>query len=263
MRRCVVLSCVALLVACSTSSSSSGSSPPPDPDAGDDADAAPATASEYGTIIDYQVLLTSGRISPVEGLTVTDGDQSTTTDAQGNWSLTVPLVATLSPSIAGTSKGDPYSTLFLPTATPVGTDVDRGTVVVADQSTFALEQQLLSSDSSQAIVHVGALTASSCPSVAGGTISVTSPAGAKVMYFDAQGYPSTSQTSFAALSLPNPVAVLYDVTPGANIELQVSHPTCTASALPFTSGGASFNGQVQSMAAEPGDDVSVVLIQLQ
>jgi hypothetical protein len=262
MRRCVVLSCVVLLVACS-SSGSSGSSPPPDPDAGDDADAATAIASEHGTIIDYQVLLTSGRVSPVEGLTVTDGDQSTTTDVQGNWSLTVPLGATLSPSVAGTSKGDPYSTLFLPTATPAGTDVDRGTVVVADQSTFTLEQQLLSSDSSQAIVHVGALTASSCPSVAGGTINVTSPAGAKVMYFDAQGYPSTSQTSFAALSLPNPVAVLYDVAPGADIELQVSHPTCTASALPFTSGGASFDGQVQSMAAEPGDYVSVVLIQLQ
>jgi hypothetical protein len=265
MRTSSVLPVVALIGSCSSSSApapadtadASGS----DGGTGDDA-AAPAV-TEHGSIIDYGTLLSSGSTVPVAGLTVTDGAQSTTTDAKGNWSLMVPAGASLSPSISGTTKGDPYSTLFLPTATSAGGDVDRGTIVVADQSTFQLERLILSADSTKAIVHVAATATGSCASVAGGTISVTAPAGASVVYFNAKGLPSSTATSFPQLPFPGPVAVIYDVDPGADVTFQVSHPTCTPSPAPVTNGGASFTGQVVTKAAEPGDFCSVVLTMLQ
>jgi hypothetical protein len=265
MRATTILPFVALVCSCS---SSSGSAPADTPDAsGDDAgngaETAPATFTEHGSIIDYGTLISSGKTVPVAGLTVTDGTQSATTDAQGNWSLTLPVGTTMSPSIAGTTKGDPYSTLFLPTGTSGGGDVDRGTIVVADVSTFQLERLILSADSTKAVVHVAASATGSCTSVAGGTITVTSPAGASVMYFNAKGLPATTATSFPDLPFPGPVAVIFNVDPTQNLVFQVSHPTCTTAPVPLMLGGASFPGQVVMQPAEPGDFCSVVLTQLQ
>jgi hypothetical protein len=165
MSRLPLLPVVALVLA--TACSSTSGSPAAAPDAGSDdggaqAEAAVATFTEHGSILDYGTLISSGNVVPVAGLTVTEGDQSTTTDAEGNWSFTVPVGTTLAPSIAGTTKGDPYSTLFLPQAVSGGTDVDRGIIPVADQSTFQLERLVLSNDSTKAIVHVAAYATGSC-----------------------------------------------------------------------------------------------------
>jgi hypothetical protein len=46
-------------------------------------------------------------------VTVTDGDQTATTDATGAWSLSLPTGATLAPMIVGPS----YTQLFLPADT--------------------------------------------------------------------------------------------------------------------------------------------------
>jgi hypothetical protein len=96
-----------------------------------------------------------------------------------------------------------------------------------------LEQEILSSDASNAIIHVVAFASGSCTTgVAGGALTVTPPAGSKVMYVNASGQPSASQTSFAALADGKPVADLYDVTPGAPVQLEVSHPTCKQAGRP-------------------------------
>jgi hypothetical protein len=255
---------VALLVACSSSSD------PPGQAEGDDGGGqagegggTQSTVTEHGIVYDYGTLLTSGNLVTVEGLTVTDGSQTTTTDAQGNWSLTVPLGATLAPVVTGTSKGDPYSNLILPTATGAASDLDWGNIIIPDQSTFQLERVTLGSDDSQAVVHVVVVTTGSCTSVAGGTLTVTSPPGAKVNYFDTQGYPTASQTSFVDPPVPRrPVADIYDLAPGAQIAIQVNLPTCHQVPYPATNAGGTFSGQVTTKAAEPGDNNSALVVLL-
>lgn len=255
---------LALVAGCS--SAHGAPSPGPSGAAGDDAGAdAQGTVTERGVVIDYGALLMSGQATPVHGLTVTDGARSTTTDANGRWSLTLPAGATMSAVVSGTAQGDAYSTLYLPegVADPGGV-LDRGEFVIPDSSVFQLERETLSSDPSKALVHVVAQTTGTCKSAAGGTLTVTSPAGAKVMYFDTQGYPSTSQTSFADLGAERAVADIYDVTPGVPLAVKVSHPTCHQAPYPVSvGGGAKFTGNVVTKASEPGDYNSAIVVVLQ
>jgi hypothetical protein len=113
-----------------------------------------------------------------------------------------------------------------------------------------------------ALVHVVVVPTGSCTSVAGGTLTVTSPAGAQVMYFATTGYPSTSQTSFADLHDGRPVADIYDATPGATLTVQVSHPTCTMVPFPAPYGGGTLTGVVPLAASEPGDANAAMIIVL-
>jgi hypothetical protein len=249
--------------------SSAHDAPPPDPsDAGGDdagADVQGAMATEHGVVLDYGALLTSGQATPIKGLTITEGARSTTTDANGKWSLTIPAGATLSPIVSGTVAGDPYSTLYLPDGVAdAGGDLDRGEIMMADTSVFQLERETLTSDNSKAVVHAVVQTTGTCKSAAGGTLTVTSPSGAKVMYFDVQGYPSPSQTSFADLGGQRPVADIYDVTPGVPITVQVSHPSCHQAPFPVSMGsGARLTGTVTTKASEPGDFSSAIVVVLQ
>lgn len=255
------VTCLAFLAACSSSSSGSpgnGSS------SGSSGGSSGPTITEHGIVYDYGTLLTSGNLVTVEGLTVTDGDQSTTTDAQGNWTLTVPLDGTKAPVVTGTSKGDPYSYLIFPTATAAGTNLDWGNIIIPDQSTFNLERLTLSSSDSQAVVHVVVVPTGQCTSVAGGTMTLTSPPGGKIDDFDAQGYPRAAQTAFVDPPVPRrPVADIYDVAPGAQITFTVTHPTCHMAPYPVTIGGGTFDGTVTTKAAEPGDQNSAVVMVLE
>jgi hypothetical protein len=263
-----IIASFSLLTACSSSPSSTANDTASD--GGDEgmepgAEASTgATVTEHGIVYDYGTLLANGTLAPVKGLTVTDGNQTTTTDAQGNWSLTLPMGATLAPVVNGTVQGDPYSNLMLPQATATSADVDRGNIIIPDQSTFSLERISLGSTDTDAVVHVVAATTGACTSVAGGTLTVTSPSGAKVNYFNAQGYPVASQTSMVDPPVPQrPVADIYDVPPGSPITLTVTHPTCALAPYPVTVTGGSFDGQVATKAAEPGDNNSALVILLQ
>ena len=176
----------------------------------------------------------------------------------------MPLDATMAPVITGTSKGDPYSNLLLLTATAGGSDLDWGNIITPDQSTFQLERVTLGSDDAQAVVHVVVLPTGACTSIAGGTLTVTSPPGAKVNYFDAQGYPRSSQAAFIDPPVPRrPVADIYDAAPGTEITFTVNHPSCHQAAYPVVFNGAKFNGQVATKASEPGDDNSALVVVLQ
>ena len=250
--------CLIFMAACS-----SGSSAGPGGTQGGGGTTGP-TVTEHGIVYDYGTFLSSGTLVTVEGLTVTDGDQTATTDANGNWSLTVPLGATMAPTVTGTSKGDPYSFLMFPEATAAGTDLDWGNIIIPDVSTFQLERVTLGSMDTDAVVHVVAVTSGSCTSVAGGTLTVTSPPGAQVNYFDAQGYPAATQTSMVDPPVSQrPVADIYNAAPGAQITFTVTHPTCHLAPYPVTNNGGTFSGQVTTKAAEPGDNNSAVNIVLE
>jgi hypothetical protein len=259
-----------LLLALASCSSSSSPPPAQQQSSGDDGgdsggqEAAGPTITEHGIVLDYGTLLSSGKLVPVKGLTVSDGDQTTTTDATGFWSITLPASETLQGTVNGSSEGDAYSNLFLPAVTlPGGGDVDRGNIITPDVSTFQLERLSLTSDPTLAIVHVVVEASGSCSSVEGGTITVSSPSSAKVMYFDTMGYPSTTQSAFAALTDGRPVADIYDVPPGSTLAFQVVHPTCTQAPFPVVSGGGNFTGQVVTQASEPGDNNSALVAVLQ
>lgn len=272
-RTALAFTCLFLPAACSSTSR-----PPPD-ETGDDGGGgssssgggddggggdAGATISEHGIVYDYGTLLTSGTLAAVEGLTVADGTATTTTDANGNWSLTMPASATLSPTVTGTSKGDPYSFLMFPSATAAGPSVDWGNIIIPDQSTFSLEQVTLGSTNTDAVVHVVANLTGSCTSLAGATLTLTSPPGAMVNYFDAQGYPSATQTSMVDPPVPQrPVADIYNATPGVAITFTLTHPTCHLAPYPITFAGGTFTGQVTTKAAEPGDNNSALNILLE
>ncbi|HEY3820184.1 MAG TPA: hypothetical protein VGL81_23630 [Polyangiaceae bacterium] len=258
-RALIPVPCLLFFAACSSSSPSPSASG----GGGGGGNSGP-TVTEHGIVYDYGTLLASGTLATVEGLTVTDGDETTTTDAQGTWSLAMPLGATMAPIVTGTSKGDVYSLLMFPAATAAGADLDWGNIIIPDQSTFSLEQVTLGSTSTDAIVHVVAVAQGACTTLAGGTLTVTSPPGAKVNYFDAQGYPSATQTAMVDPPVPQrPVADIYDVAPGAQISFTLKHPSCHLAPYPVTFNGGTFSGQVTTKAAEPGDNNSAMNIILQ
>jgi hypothetical protein len=73
----------------------------------------------------------------------------------------------------------------------------------------------------------------------------------------------SSLTSFQAVTPPRPVAVVFNITPGAALSVQMDHPTCTAAPFPFTYGGRTYTGVVPTMATEPGDYNSAMVLMLQ
>ncbi|HEX6838299.1 MAG TPA: hypothetical protein VF334_17100, partial [Polyangia bacterium] len=137
------------------------------------ADLAPAVpdggiVGQHGRVIDYF------NLTPLAGFTVTDGANSTTTDANGEFLLPAPMDTDLAPTVSGPS----YSTLELAKIQASATDVSLGDVPIPSSATFLSELSLTSADPSKALVQVIIVPTGNCTSVAGGTITVTSPADA-------------------------------------------------------------------------------------
>jgi hypothetical protein len=257
-----------LLVGCSSSGSNptTAASSPQDagvdatssaPDSGSvdaatiDAYAGPSTL--HGTMVDYETE------KPIVGMTVTDNGMTVTTDADGGWSLTEPAGSILSPTVTAPL----YTNLFFPQSVPAAADIDFGVAVSGTSSTFQLEQSGLANDTTKGLVQVVVVTAPTCPSPVGGTLDVLSPPGTTTVYFGATTLPDSSLTSFQAVTSPRPVAVVYDVPPGATLSLSVSHPTCTQALFPFTYAGRTYTGNVPIQATEPGDYNSALVLMLE
>jgi hypothetical protein len=237
------------MLGCNASTNNDNNAPdlsqPPQMDAG--------IVGQHAKMVDYF----SGM--PVAGLTVTDGTSSTTTDANGEWLLPSPAAGQLSsPLISGTG----YAPLHLPYATAGADDMDRGTIVMATTQNFMTEQQILSFDTTKALVHVAIVKTGACTSVAGGSLTVSSPSGTSLTYFDASGLPLGSQLVDAAPTKPS--AIIANVMPGSSLGISLTHPTCTlAPAGSATVAGVTFNGQTPTVAADPGDNTSVLVLVVQ
>jgi hypothetical protein len=225
---------------------------PPVVDAGS-IDAFAGAATEHGIVLDY------GTLKPQAGLTVTDNDASTTTDEAGAFSLPVPAGSKLAPQVTGPG----YSHLLFPESLPAAADVDFGQFVMPSSSTFMLEQVGLSNKMTQPLVQVVVVTAPTCASAVGGTINVVSPPGTSLAYFSPDSLPDGTVTSFAAVTPPRAVAVVYNVQPGAALDIQITHPKCKQAAFPFTYQGRTYTGQVRTLATEPGDNNSAMVLMLE
>ena len=211
------------------------------------------SSTAHGVMLDYFTL------KPVAGAVVSANGATATTDANGVWSVTVPGASALTPSVTAPS----YSKLFFPETVPASADMDFGSSVMGTSNAFQFEQSGLGSAPSKGIVQIVLRAPASCGSAAGGTIKVLSPAGASAVYFDANGLPDTSLTAFEAVPVPRPVAVIYDITPGSQLKLQVVHPTCKLVPFPLLAEGRTYTGQTIINGAEPGDTSSALVLFLE
>jgi hypothetical protein len=134
-----------------------------------------------------------------------------------------------------------------------GVDLNRGAIPIPSSSAFSLEQQVVANDQTMALIYVTLLKTGACTAIAGGTLTVNSPAGALVKYFTTQGLPTATSFQEVDGSLSKPAAVVYNVPPGQQIDITVNHPTCkqVAKGSPFN--GLIFSGHVATVATEPGD----------
>ena len=206
-------------------------------------DAAPTVIGQHGVVIDY---FTN---APQAGFTVTDGQNMTTTDANGNWLLPAPAGVALAPTVTGSM----YTTLHLPEAMASGVDVDRGAIPIPSLSTFGLEQQIVANDQTMALIQITVLKTGACTAIAGGTVTVNSPAGALVKYFTTQGLPTAPSFQEVDGSRNKPAAVVYNVPTGQQIDITINVPNCTMAPRTIAIDGMLLSGNVDTEPTEPGD----------
>lgn len=218
---------------------------------GDGATATPATA--HGQMLDYFTL------KPVAGLSVSAGGATTTTDATGNWTLSVSTGMTLETHVTGQG----YTNLIFPSATAIAADVDFEQQVIPDTSTLTLEEQSIAADPTKALVHIVVAAKGSCASAVGGTVKVVSPAGASTVYFASSALPDPSLASFQDVKAPRPVAVVFNFAPDAPLTVQIEHPTCKALSLPTPYKGKSLLDKVSLKGIDPGGYNSALFFILQ
>lgn len=240
--------CSASNASTSTDAGARDGASPADAGAVDAGPPPPGMATNTGMVMDYD-----NPLSPVPGVTVTAGTATATTDTKGRWSLDVPLNTPVSLLLTAPT----YTNTYLGEMIQTGGTADLGPILLPKLDTFHLGQQVLSQlDPTQGIVYVVAKAIGSCTSVAGGTFTVNSPAGARTTYF--KGYlPSTTQTSFRDQT---PVAAIYNIPPGAHLDLTVMHPTCTPVSFPATVGNVIYTGNV---TVEGGDANSALNVYLE
>ncbi len=161
-------------------------------------------------------------------------------------------------ALAPTVTGPSYSMVQLAKAQAAGTDVDLGPIAIPSTASFATELSLLTADQTKALVQVIIIPTGSCTSVAGGTLTVTSPADASVAYFSASGLPV--DIKFNDTTAHRPSAVVYNLDPSATLAVTMNHPTCKLSATGAVFDGAAYEGVAKLTPVEPGDNCSVLVL---
>jgi hypothetical protein len=248
-RLALVIGSVVISGACSTNNSHSDMTPTPIDMSGGGV----VIEGQHGTVIDYFTSM------PLAGFTVSDGTKSTKTDAQGNWVLPAQVGELLAPTVTGPD----YSQLYLPEAMAAGVDADRGVVPIPSTSSLGLGQMILSNDTSKAVVYLTLIPTGGCKSIAGGTLTVNAPAGTSVAYFTPQGLPTGTAFADVDSARNKPAAVIFNLEPGADVDVTINHPTCTPAPRGTVIKGLAFTGKVQTPAIDPGNNNSSLAMVLQ
>lgn len=241
MMRTLLIGLFVFAAGCSSKSNSGA--PAEDAGTGDDAGTADTGAStqrvtDKGSVMDFD------NKKPLAGVTVSEGDVSTTTDANGEWTLT-PLANT---PVTLVFKKDKYTTLQYPEVLISG-DTQRETVSALKVDTLNFVGNSLANwDSTKGIVFVGLKLLPSCTDQSGATASVSAPAGTTTNYVNASGVPQGSLTSVQAGQ--DPGVAVYNVEPNASVKIQISHPTCTMVDFPYTDGTLTYTGNVTATGAQ-------------
>jgi hypothetical protein len=193
------------------------------------ADTAPPTVTLTGTIVD---LFTKG---PVASATVQAGTPTTTTGANGIYSLAVDPSTPFNMTVTKTGY---YRLLEQETIIPA--TIDRGlTSFLSETAAQTLQAVLEGFDLTKGVVSV-AIETGTCPSEDGATIDWTPHAdgGAAVLRYFKDKLPDPTATHAQAGQFPH--AILYNLDPGVAITLTVTPPAgsgCRAQAFPVDAQG--------------------------
>lgn len=200
-----------------------------------------------GRVVDYATN------KPLAGVKIVMGTATFTTPADGKYAIQVPKDVPLDAKVTK----DGYIVGFMPEESFSG-DGDRGDFTLPDLNTYNLAELGQDGyDESLASVTIVVRTLPSCASDDGATLTVTAPSGTKTLYFKG-GLPSASTTAVQAGQTP--AISVYNVTPGAELQFTLSHPTCTQAPFPVTVGTATFTGKVST---EAGKASSALIVYLQ
>jgi hypothetical protein len=192
--------------------------------------------TDTGTIVDYNSK------APVQGATVTAGDQTVTTGADGTFSLTLQKGEAFQLSVVA----DGYATL-LQQQTALEADYAAGSLTIVPQSLASLLTAMLPGyDDTLGVLSVDLVATGACTSEAGATLTVTPAGSAQVAYFSG-GLPSNTQLSVKAGEFPS--AVVYNVQPGVQLAIAVTQASCKEVPFPYTTGGVEYTGGITT---QPG-----------
>ncbi|WP_437588897.1 hypothetical protein [Sorangium sp. So ce1000] len=183
--------------------------------------------------------------------TVTAEAQTATSDAQGNWSMTLPVDQAF--SLVFAAEG--YATLTEESATLTGSFDKEPTPLTDGATGKLLIASLTDYDKNLGMVAINLVTEPTCPDETGATLSVTA-GGEKVgsiIYF-VGGLPSSTETS--AQKGMTPAAIAYNL-PLGEVSVEVQHPSCTQHLPPVSQGAITYHGKVQVVAAQPEQALSI------
>ena len=207
-----------------------------------------STFKDHGVVLDYLSR------KPLADITVSEGGVTAKTDAAGAFSLDVPTGTPLELMLSGGTYTKTYIAEVI-----LGQDYERK-VPIPDLTLFHVGSNSFDGfDNTRGIVYVVARATGSCTSVDGGKITLKSPTDAKFEYFTDK-LPDSARTEFKWVDDDTPVAAVYNVPPGQQIDIQIDHPTCKQIAFPAKVGEVTYTGRV---TVEAGDANSVSIFYLQ
>ena len=206
------------------------------------------TFKDHGVVLDY--------ISrkPLAGITLTESGVSAKTDEAGAYSLDIPA----NKPVELVLSGGEYTKTFIGELM-LGEDYERKVPIPLLGLFHVGEGSFDGFDHSRGIVYVVARATGACTSVDGGKITLKAPSDARYSYFTDK-LPDADRKEFKWIDDDTPVAAVYNVPPGQQIDVQIDHPSCKQIAFPAKVGGTTYTGRV---TVEAGDANSVLIYYLQ
>ncbi len=207
----------------------------------------PAFVVQKGVIIDFDTT------KPVSGALVTAGDQSTTSDDKGVYSLKVHKSMPFDMVVT-----KPDYVKLVEQSTVLDADYDRGKTNFVPLSLGTLLHNTLQGyDAALGVLSVAVLPTGSCTSEAGTKITVSPEGSAKVKYMLNQ-FPSNTVDEVQKGEFPS--AVIYNLQPGVPITVTLHNKSCEQAPFPFAHGGITYGA---SVSTEAGDVTSFQRLFLQ
>jgi hypothetical protein len=232
------------LGACSASHKKSSGTGGTDPSTGDPStggtpavNEGPTQATEKGIITNFT------NHKPVPNATVIAGDQTVTTAADGSYSFTLQKGEPFRLTVVA----DGYAKLIEQEATLDG-DYDKGaTTIVPTTMATLLTGMLNGYDSNLGVLSVELVPMGGCASEQGAEIEVSPAGSAKVAYM-VNKLPSPTATSVTAGQFPS--AVVYNVQPGVQLSLTVTHASCSEAPFPVQQGAVKYTGGISTESGQ-------------
>lgn len=181
----------------------------------------------------------------VEGATVAVADESTTTNAAGEYELAVPKGT---PTQMVVTAPDFYK--LIEQEWIVGADLARGETQLLKTATANLLAGVLNPprDPQKGLLVVSVRVQPPCASEEGATLAIDPPGQAKITYVGGSGLPDSTLSAVKQGTAFS--AIFYDVEPGATVHVTATSPTCEQVPFPIDVDGVTLTGNQKTEAGE-------------